>query len=380
MTTGLGTSLSYWERTAFLQKHNLIIIGTGIVGLSAALSIKSAKPNWSILVIDRGTLPQGASTKNAGFACFGSPSELLADMDASGWDTMVEFVQKRWKGLKMLRNLVSDQGLNYQACGGYEVFDDTQFDLWERCTKALQQLNQSLSFIGKDVFKLDTQVDDHGLKRFHGLISCQYEAAINPGKMMRTLMAKCHAQEIHFLNGVEVSSIHDNGDSAIVDAHGIELESDFLLLATNAFTPHLVPGIDLYPARNQVIVTSPIPNLKLKGVYHHDFGYVYFRPVENRILLGGARHRFGTQEHTDQLSNTDNVVLHLEDLLRNKIIPNQHFTIDYQWSGILGLGSKKSPILEWRSDRIFMACRMGGMGISIGALVGQAAADQIVSR
>jgi glycine/D-amino acid oxidase-like deaminating enzyme len=380
MTMRLGNSLSYWERTVFLQKHHLIIIGTGIVGLSAALKIKIAKPNWSVLVIDRGTLPQGASTKNAGFACFGSPSELLADRDSSDWDQMVGLVEKRWKGLNVLRNLVSDQGLNYQACGGYEVFDYTQSDLWERCTNSLDQLNRSLSFIGKDVFKLDMQLDDHGLKRFSAMISCQYEAAINPGKMMKTLLSKCYAQDIHFLNGLEVSSIWDNGNSAVVEAHGIEIESDFLLLATNAFTSDLVPGIDLYPARNQVIVTSPIPNLKLKGIYHHDFGYVYFRPIENRILIGGARNRFGSQEQTDHLANTDNVVLHLEELLRDKIIPDQPFTIDYQWSGILGLGTQKSPILQWHSDRIFTACRMGGMGISIGALVGEAAAEEIVSR
>jgi hypothetical protein len=47
-------------------------------------------------------LPQGASTKNAGFACFGSLSEIIDDLKShseEGNSTR----SKRWKGLQLLR-------------------------------------------------------------------------------------------------------------------------------------------------------------------------------------------------------------------------------------------------------------------------------------
>ncbi len=72
--------LSYWERDTFFSNVDIIIIGSGIVGLSAALCLKKRAPKLNIIILERGILPMGASSKNAGFACFGSPGELLEDL------------------------------------------------------------------------------------------------------------------------------------------------------------------------------------------------------------------------------------------------------------------------------------------------------------
>src|SRR6185312_8405304 len=76
-------SFSYWERTAFVDHADVIIIGSGIVGLSAALHLKRQRPDLKVTVLERGFLPSGASTKNAGFACFGSLSEQLSYLKRS---------------------------------------------------------------------------------------------------------------------------------------------------------------------------------------------------------------------------------------------------------------------------------------------------------
>ena len=70
-------NLSYWEKDTYFSNIDVLIIGSGIVGLTAALELKSANPSRKIIVIERGFLPCGASSKNAGFSCFGSVSELL---------------------------------------------------------------------------------------------------------------------------------------------------------------------------------------------------------------------------------------------------------------------------------------------------------------
>lgn len=51
------------------------------MGLNAAIHLKKKHPIAKVIVFERGSLPSGASSKNAGFACFGSPSELLDDID-----------------------------------------------------------------------------------------------------------------------------------------------------------------------------------------------------------------------------------------------------------------------------------------------------------
>ena len=73
-------NLSYWEIKSWFTNIDYTIVGSGIVGLSCALHLKERFPKAKILVLEKGTLPQGASTKNAGFACFGSLSEILDDL------------------------------------------------------------------------------------------------------------------------------------------------------------------------------------------------------------------------------------------------------------------------------------------------------------
>ncbi len=64
--------LSYWEQESFFKGIDVAVIGSGIVGLTAAIHLKTLEPHSRIVVLERGALPTGASTRNAGFACFGS--------------------------------------------------------------------------------------------------------------------------------------------------------------------------------------------------------------------------------------------------------------------------------------------------------------------
>ena len=71
--------LSYWEQKNYLD-YDLVVVGAGIVGLSTAIRYKEKFPQRSVLVMERGVFPTGASIRNAGFACFGSVTEILDDL------------------------------------------------------------------------------------------------------------------------------------------------------------------------------------------------------------------------------------------------------------------------------------------------------------
>ena len=85
-------NLSYWEIKSWLSNVDFTIIGSGIVGLSCALQLKSKYPNSNILILEKGILPQGASTKNAGFACFGSISEIIDDLKSHSEDEVLNLL------------------------------------------------------------------------------------------------------------------------------------------------------------------------------------------------------------------------------------------------------------------------------------------------
>jgi gamma-glutamylputrescine oxidase len=128
-----------------------------------------------------------------------------------------------------------------------------------------------------------------------------------------------------------------------------------------------MPQLPVVPARNQVLLTPPIPNLKVEGCFHYDRGYFYFRNIDGRILLGGGRNLAREQETTDQFGSNDLIRTALLDLLHTVILPGQQVQPDMWWTGILGLGPVKRPIVEKVSDNVAVAVRLSGMGVAIGA-------------
>ena len=85
------------------------------------LLLKKKQPSLRITIVERGIIPTGASTRNAGFACFGSLTELLADIDHMGEDKMLELVSMRYKGLKKIRKTFRDAEIGYEQRGSYEL-------------------------------------------------------------------------------------------------------------------------------------------------------------------------------------------------------------------------------------------------------------------
>jgi len=208
-------NLSYWEEKYYFEDNDLVVVGAGIVGLSTAIAAKILQPNLKILVLERSTLPSGASTKNAGFACFGSVTELLSD--------------------------------------------------------------------------------------------------------------SAHI----ILYGVEVQKV-ESGCVAFSDK---EINAPKIAICTNGLSRSLLSNISLQAVRNQVFITERLKDNPLKSCYHFDQGYIYFREIDNRILIGGTRNLHSTQETTDQFGQTDNVRSYLKAFVEDRVI-GRSIQFEYEWSGI----------------------------------------------
>jgi glycine/D-amino acid oxidase-like deaminating enzyme len=203
------------------------------------------------------------------------------------------------------------------------------------------------------------------------LILSPQEGQIDTGRMMHSLlqMAGQQPNPVRILNGVSVEGYEDLGNEVWLKTDQFEFSCRKLLLATNGFAASL-GALPVRPARAQVLVTSPIKGLKVKGTFHMDAGYYYFRNVEDRVLLGGGRNLDPEGETTTAFGQTDVIQSRLETLLGEVILPGKEFRIAHRWSGIMGVGDQKKPILKKLSDNVACGVRLGGMGIAIGSHTG----------
>ncbi|MDX6191446.1 FAD-dependent oxidoreductase [Flavobacterium sp. Fl-318] len=368
--------LSYWELKNWFTNVDYTIVGSGIVGLHAGLRLRERFPTAKILILEKGMLPQGASTKNAGFACFGSLSEIIEDLKTHSEDEVVQLVEKRWQGLQLLRKRLGDTAIDFRPHGGYELFLKEENNGFDDCVSRLPFINSIL----KPLFKADVfgkEVDRFGFKNIEDyLIFNPFEAQIDTGNMMQELLKQAIAADILILNQQTVTSYLDNGTQVEVVLNDFSFNSKKILFATNGFANVLTKGA-VQPARAQVLITEPIPNLDIKGTFHLDRGYYYFRNIGDRILLGGGRNLDFETENTTEFGQTKIVQNKLEDLLKNVILPNQEFQIAHRWSGIMGVGNSKNPVVTQLSENVFCGVRLGGMGVAIGSLIGTELADLI---
>lgn len=378
----LRYNLSYWERETFFKDFDVAVIGSGIVGLSAAMRLKALDPRLRVAIFERGTLPAGASTRNAGFACFGSMTELLDDMALRGEDEVLSVVEKRWRGLQALRQLVGDAQLDFRMLGGYEMFTDDDEDVFRQCAEQIPDFNRKIGAITghPEVYKLvDDRLPRFGFRGVRHLILNQPEGQVHTGKMMAALLHLAEQTGIKIFNGIRLTGLEDS-------TQGVELQTESgwtlrvprVLVAVNGFAKLLLPDADVTPARNQVLITHPIPGLRIEGCFHYDRGYYYFRDIDGRILLGGGRHLDNTGEQTAEFGPNELIRSALVQLLKTVISPGRPVEIDAWWTGILGLGPVKKPIVERYSENVVLAVRLSGMGVAIGTLVGQEGAEMLL--
>jgi glycine/D-amino acid oxidase-like deaminating enzyme len=141
-------------------------------------------------------------------------------------------------------------------------------------------------------------------------------------------------------------------------------------LCTNGFAQEYFQD-ELRPARAQVIVTKPLAH-HVKGTFHSERGYYYFRDIGQRILLGGGRQLDFQTETTTAFEKNELILSALLHKLKEEILPGLAFEIDYEWSGIMCVGAEKKPIIRSLNKNVHAGVRMGGMGIAIGSAVGAA--------
>ncbi len=369
-------NLSYWERKTWFSNIDFTVVGSGIVGLNCALSLRKRFPKAKILVLEKGILPQGASTKNAGFACFGSISEVLADLEHHSEDEVLELVQKRWDGIQLLRKNLGDSNIDFQQNGGHELFLNSSDILYQSCLNELDKVNQLLTPVfGEKAF--ETNENGFNFKNIQeNYITNRFEAQIDTGKMISSLQKLVQKSGITILNSISVERFTENGDTLIVKTDQFEFQTQKLFVATNGFASQLL-NETVKPARAQVLITKPIENLHIKGTFHLDEGYYYFRNIDNRILFGGGRNLDFKGEETSTFGETDLIQNQLETILKECILPNTPFEIERRWSGIMGMGNQKKPIVKQVSNNVFCGVRLGGMGVAIGSLVGKELAELV---
>jgi gamma-glutamylputrescine oxidase len=379
-------AISVWEQSTYYAPKDVVIIGCGFVGLWTAYELIHKNPQLKITILERGVIPSGASTRNAGFSCFGSVSELMYDVELMGEANMLETVKMRYDGLQRIQQVFGKAEIDYDQFGGYELFEEGgPYDI-SKLDADIAYLNKTLAPALKTpkqngkylpiYYNESKKISKFGFQKIQALAFSPLEGQLNSAKLVLALQQAVQAKGVQILFNTEVKKFKSHKKGVTLQTNlEANLETKQLLICTNGFAKQLLPTLDVVPARGQVFVTEPIPNLKFKGTFHFDEGFYYFRNLGNRILLGGARNKDFKNEKTTSLETSKLIQKTLEEFMMKRILPKgaKKPKIELRWSGTMGMGKIKKPIIQELQPNVYCAVRMSGMGVAIAPIVAQKA-------
>lgn len=363
----MGANRSFWESELYDRKYDLAVIGGGLTGQSTALFFKERYPEAKVLILDRGFYPLGASSRNAGFACFGSPTEHMDDLSIEKEEKIIDRIRRRMSGLQLLRKVLGDENIGYREDGAYEIFTDEA--VYASACEHISRFNRWVEEVGG----LPDTYEPATFQKYPA-VTIKGEGSLHPGKMMRELYHRNLGSGIEFRWNTRVSAI-DSDRGLIRTEGGHEVSSSNIMLATNAFTSALLPELHIQPCRGYVIVSKPISGLKWKGTFHHDKGYYYFRNIGDRFLIGGARNTDKDNEYTDEFGRNEAIRSELIRFTNEVVGLSRGWEIENEWSGIMGFTKTKSPMLTKAGDCTVAAVGLSGMGIALGMQLGKEATE-----
>ena len=365
-------NFSYWEQKTYFSGIDVAIIGSGIVGLIAAYHLKLKEPHLKVIIFERNVLPNGSSSKDEGSLSLGNATDLINELKQNGDGALKDEIVKKWKGVSKLKEILGPDAMGYEE-GGYELFESAEgFEGVNEHINIINELIKSATGGKHEAFTNQSEkIKEFGFQKVQGLLYNFFEGKVDTGKLMQALVQKVRNAGVEILNGIKALSLQptENGVYLVLEG-GFILKVKKVLVATNGFAKELLPELNLSPLRKQIVATSPIAHLKFDSIFHYQ--HYTFRNIDSRVLIADSHN-----EETPDFGFTENIQNKLFEVIREVVLPQKTFTIDYRWNSISGFGPEDGPIVKKVVGNIYCAVKTHENNLSLGSTIGEEAAELV---
>ncbi len=301
-------------------KADVLVIGGGIAGTSLLWHLGQRRID--AVLLERHHLAWGASGRNAGF--------LLAGVASSYSEAVRTYGRERSREVWEITNENHDRMI--EAARGQDVGH-------RRLGTAILPANEEERAL---LIESEQLLQEDGFDaRWDGsrLINPR-DGEIDPAAMVAALARQAEPGAI--CEGVDVSSITPRLHDVMVTSGEEMCEAGIVILATNAYTPQLVPSVQIQPTRAQMIAMAPEAKSIIDMPVYSNFGYRYWRQLRTgEVLLGGWRDTSLETEKTYDDEPTAEIQEHLDRAVRELGVKGE---VTHRWAGTMGFTESGLPM------------------------------------
>ena len=342
---------------------DVIVVGGGITGITLAYTL--AEQDALVALLEAGELAGEASGRNAGFL-LAAPAEPYSERIAIwGREGARSVLQIGRRSHQRIRQLVQGLGIEcaYQQTGSLRL---------TRTPEESEDLRSSLPELKHDGFPmreiaLADAVPAHAVSAFDTAFEVPEDGQLHPVKFLHGLASEAAKKGARIHPQSAVKGAHWNNGTWEVQCNGHVVRARTLVLATNAFTPRLLPHLAavIAPRRGQMLATEPLEETIVSRPTYAHWGQHYWRQTaEGRLVIGGWREVDFDAECTFGNETTPTIQDAIEKGLRT-LLPRP-VKIDYRWSGIMGYARDGRPLVGWLDAAHHLAICGGFTGHGMG--------------
>lgn len=365
------------------QRTDVVIVGSGFTGLSAALTL--LRHGRSVVVLERDVPGYGASTRNGGQVGSGNQKFRVKRLiELRGPAKAAAMLREGVQMLDYIEHLITAENIDchFKRCGRFRAA--VQPAHYEAMARDMEDL-RAIAGVESFMVPKSEQHSEIGTDVFFGGSVLPQDASLHPGLYHAGLMGRIQDGGAHVIgNAAALHICREGGDRYALTTTLGAIHARDVVIATNGYTDGLVPelGRRIVPIGSGLIATGEIPENTLSRMLPKDRVYgntnrvfYYFRaaPGERRIIWGGRVGRL--------VNNTSPFAFrHLaRDMLR--VFPDlADVPVTHGWDGTIGYTYDEVPHLGRTATGIYYALGYCGTGVSRATYFGHKIALQLLGQ
>jgi glycine/D-amino acid oxidase-like deaminating enzyme len=370
----------------------IAVVGAGLTGLWTALFLKELAPACEVAVVEQGLAAYGASGRNAGMLSetvdhshglaiehFGQPeARRLARLGETNVAELVAFLEQR-----RIR-------CDYEPTGRLMVaLTERQLEEARRTVGIAESLGlESFRYLDRQTVRAEL---DSPL--YLGGVGVTGGGILDPVKLVDGLREVAERQGVRVYERSRVTAVERRGAGARIQTEGGSLDARRVVLATSAYTHHLLPALTrrFIPLYDYVLVSEPLSTDQLgaigwrrrQGVTDGRAFFNYYRlTADDRILWGTSEATYYPGNRVDP--SCDHSPAHYAALRQSF---QRHFPalgrleFPYAWGGAICSTTRLTPFFGRALEgRVLYGLGYTGHGLGTTRLAGRILAHMALDR